>query len=54
MYLQLLTVYAVMRDVYLGVPAVYLPTFFAYDEVAHHWGIDRPGHAPHPAPARLA
>jgi uncharacterized membrane protein YvlD (DUF360 family) len=40
-YLQLLTVYAVMRDVYLGVPAVYA-TFFAYDEVAHHSGIDRP------------
>jgi hypothetical protein len=39
-YLQLLTVYAVMRDVYLGVPAVYA-TFFAYDEVAHHSGIDR-------------
>src|SRR5436190_1385498 len=40
-YLQLLTVYAVMRDVYLGVPAVYA-TFFAYDEVAHHSGIDGP------------
>ena len=39
-YLQLLTVYAVMRDVYLGVPAVYA-TFFAYDEVAHHSGIER-------------
>jgi uncharacterized membrane protein YvlD (DUF360 family) len=39
-YLQLLTVYAVMRDVYLGVPVVYA-TFFAYDEVAHHSGIDR-------------
>jgi uncharacterized membrane protein YvlD (DUF360 family) len=39
-YLQLLTLYAVMRDVYLGVPAVYA-TFFAYDEVAHHSGIDR-------------
>src|SRR4051812_17752101 len=38
-YLQLLTVYAVMRDVYLGVPVVYA-TFFAYDEVAHHSGID--------------
>jgi hypothetical protein len=38
-YLQLLTLYAVMRDVYLGVPAVYA-TFFAYDEVAHHSGID--------------
>jgi len=38
-YLQLLTVYAVMRDVYLGVPAVYA-TFFAYDEVAHHSGIE--------------
>jgi uncharacterized membrane protein YvlD (DUF360 family) len=37
-YLQLLTVYAVMRDVYLGVPVVYA-TFFAYDEVAHHSGI---------------
>jgi uncharacterized membrane protein YvlD (DUF360 family) len=37
-YLQLLTVYAVTRDVYLGVPAVYA-TFFAYDEVAHHSGI---------------
>ena len=37
-YLQLLTAYAVMRDVYLGVPAVYA-TFFAYDEVAHHSGI---------------
>src|SRR4051794_7822793 len=40
-YLQLLTVYAVMRDVYLGVPVVYA-TFFAYDEVAHHSGIDGP------------
>src|SRR5206468_8879693 len=40
-YLQLLTVYAVTRDIYLGVPAVYA-TFFAYDEVAHHSGIDRP------------
>jgi uncharacterized membrane protein YvlD (DUF360 family) len=40
-YLQLLTLYAVMRDVYLGVPAVYA-TFFAYDEVAHHSGIDGP------------
>ncbi len=39
-YLQLLTVYAVMRDVFLGVPAVYA-TFFAYDEVAHHSGIER-------------
>jgi uncharacterized membrane protein YvlD (DUF360 family) len=38
-YLQLLTLYAVMRDVYLGVPAVYA-TFFAYDEVAHHSGIE--------------
>jgi uncharacterized membrane protein YvlD (DUF360 family) len=38
-YLQLLTLYAVMRDIYLGVPAVYA-TFFAYDEVAHHSGID--------------
>src|SRR5262249_5025718 len=38
-YLQLLTLYAVMRDVYLGVPVVYA-TFFAYDEVAHHSGID--------------
>jgi len=37
-YLQLLTAYAVMRDVYLGVPVVYA-TFFAYDEVAHHSGI---------------
>src|SRR5436190_10215253 len=40
-YLQLLTYYAVMRDVYLGVPVVYA-TFFAYDEVAHHSGIDGP------------
>src|SRR5204863_8077372 len=39
-YLQLLTLYAVMRDVYLGVPVVYA-TFFAYDEVAHHTGIER-------------
>jgi hypothetical protein len=38
-YLQLLTVYAVMRDIYLGVPVVYA-TFFAYDEVAHHSGIE--------------
>jgi uncharacterized membrane protein YvlD (DUF360 family) len=40
-YLQLLTLYATMRDVYLGVPVVYA-TFFAYDEVAHHSGIDGP------------
>jgi uncharacterized membrane protein YvlD (DUF360 family) len=38
-YLQLLTLYAVLRDVYIGVPVVYA-TFFAYDEVAHHSGID--------------
>jgi hypothetical protein len=30
-----------MRDVYLGVPVVYA-TLFAYDEVAHHSGIDGP------------
>src|SRR4051812_17939661 len=40
-YLQLLTLYAVLRDVCLGVPVVYA-TFFAYDEVAHHSGIDGP------------
>lgn len=40
-YLQLLTYYAVMRDIYLGVPVVYA-TLFAYDEVAHHSGIDGP------------
>jgi putative membrane protein len=49
-YLQLLTVYAVLRDVYLGVPAVYA-TFFAYDEVAHHSGID--GRAAHRILRRL-
>jgi uncharacterized membrane protein YvlD (DUF360 family) len=49
-YLQLLTLYAVMRDVYLGVPAVYA-TFFAYDEVAHHSGID--GAAAHTILRRL-
>jgi uncharacterized membrane protein YvlD (DUF360 family) len=49
-YLQLLTLYGVMRDVYLGVPAVYA-TFFAYDEVAHHSGID--GKAAHRILRRL-
>jgi uncharacterized membrane protein YvlD (DUF360 family) len=49
-YLQLLTVYAVLRDIYLGVPAVYA-TFFAYDEVAHHSGID--GSTAHQALRRL-
>lgn len=49
-YLQLLTLYAVMRDVYLGVPVVYA-TFFAYDEVAHHSGID--GRAAHRILRRL-
>ena len=49
-YLQLLTLYAVMRDIYLGVPTVYA-TFFAYDEVAHHSGID--GKAAHRILRRL-
>jgi hypothetical protein len=39
-----------MRDVYLGVPVVYA-TFFAYDEVAHHSGID--GKAAHRILRRL-
>jgi hypothetical protein len=33
--------FMLIADVYRGAPAVYV-TFFAYDEVAHHSGIDRP------------
>jgi uncharacterized membrane protein YvlD (DUF360 family) len=33
--------FMLLADLYRGVPAVYC-TFFAYDEVAHHSGIDRP------------
>lgn len=32
--------FVLLADMYRGVPAVYC-TFFAYDEVAHHSGIDR-------------
>ena len=34
-------VFMLISDMFRGVPAVYA-TFFAYDEVAHHSGIDRP------------
>ncbi len=34
-------IFMLLSDMYRGVPAVYA-TFFAYDEVAHHSGIDRP------------
>jgi len=36
-----LSVYILIGDMYAGLPAIYV-TFFGYDEVAHHSGIDRP------------
>jgi putative membrane protein len=36
-----LSAYILIGDMYTGVPAVYT-TFFGYDEVAHHSGIERP------------
>jgi hypothetical protein len=33
--------FMLIADIFRGVPSVYV-TFFAYDEVAHHSGIDRP------------
>jgi hypothetical protein len=33
--------FMLLADIFRGVPAVYC-TFFAYDEVAHHSGVDRP------------
>ena len=39
--MQEANVFMLISDMFRGVPAVYA-TFFAYDEVAHHSGIDRP------------
>ena len=36
-----LNIYILIGDMYAGVPCVY-STFFGYDEVAHHSGIERP------------
>jgi uncharacterized membrane protein YvlD (DUF360 family) len=36
-----LVIFAVLQDMYRGVPAVYA-TFASYDEVAHHSGLERP------------
>lgn len=36
-----LSTYILIGDIYAGVPSVYT-TFFGYDEVAHHSGIERP------------
>jgi uncharacterized membrane protein YvlD (DUF360 family) len=39
--MQEAALFMLLSDIYRGVPAVYV-TLFAYDEVAHHSGIDRP------------
>jgi putative membrane protein len=39
--LRELNLYVLMGDIFAGVPAIYT-TFFGYDEVAHHSGIERP------------
>jgi putative membrane protein len=39
--MQEASLFMLISDMFRGVPAVY-NTFFAYDEVAHHSGIDRP------------
>ncbi|HEY7036420.1 MAG TPA: phage holin family protein [Thermomicrobiales bacterium] len=39
--MQEASLFMLISDMFKGVPAVY-NTFFAYDEVAHHSGIDRP------------
>jgi hypothetical protein len=39
--MQEASTFMLISDMFRGVPAVY-NTFFAYDEVAHHSGIDRP------------
>ena len=39
--MQEASLFMLITDMFRGVPAVY-NTFFAYDEVAHHSGIDRP------------
>jgi putative membrane protein len=39
--MQEASLFMLVSDMFRGVPAVY-NTFFAYDEVAHHSGIDRP------------
>jgi putative membrane protein len=39
--MQEANLFMLISDMFRGVPAVYA-TFFAYDEVAHHSGIDRP------------
>ena len=46
-----LQVAAVVGDMLAGRPVVYT-TFLAYDEVAHHSGIERAGHARRAAPGR--
>ena len=46
-----LQVAAVTADILAGRPVVYT-TFLAYDEVAHHSGVERPGHAGGAAPRR--
>jgi putative membrane protein len=39
--LRELSLYVLMGDMFAGVPSVYT-TFFGYDEVAHHSGVERP------------
>jgi uncharacterized membrane protein YvlD (DUF360 family) len=39
--MQEAALFMLLSDIYRGVPVVYV-TLFAYDEVAHHSGIDRP------------
>ncbi len=46
-----LQVEAIIGDLYAGRPVAYT-TFLAYDEVAHHSGIERPDALGHAAPAR--
>ena len=48
-----LIVYSVLADMMFGRPVVYA-TLSSYDEVAHHSGLERPGHARGPAQARPA
>ncbi len=48
-----LIVYGVLQDMMRGRPAVYA-TFSSYDEVAHHSGLERAGHARGAAQARPA
>ncbi len=48
-----LIVYGVLQDMMKGRPAIYA-TFSSYDEVAHHSGLERVGHARGAAQARPA